>query len=84
MGSDMVFDKIWGFPSERIREYLEERGAETGSGVYSCAGCVATVEALPDRRIGNIFLPQTRVRMEGPGAEAFHHEFLLRFLSGGG
>lgn len=46
--------------------------------------CVITLIALPQRPVGLISFPQTRIKIEGPGAEAFYHGFFLHFISGGG
>lgn len=84
-----AYDEIWGYPCERIREYLLNSGAGRDgdpceADVYDTAGCRIVLETLPDRRVGKLTLPRTRVRMEGPGAEAYHQAFFLHFLSGGG
>lgn len=78
------YDEVWGYPCERIEEYLLHRGAKNCEGTFCVDGCRIIIEKQPDQRIGSILFPRTRVCMDGPGAEAFHHQFLLNFLSGGG
>lgn len=78
------YDEIWSYTCEQIEEYLLSRGALKKEDAYCADGCSIVLEALPDRKAGALALPRTRVRMEGPGAEEFHHAFLLNFLSGGG
>ena len=76
-------DETWGYPYEKIREYLLSCGAEAEGDRYVLAGCSVELEVLPDRQAGGLSLAQTRVKMTGPGTDEFHHSFKLHFLSGG-
>lgn len=60
-----------------IFRYIIHGGADS-----DCA-CMIELEAMPARFVGKLGLPNTRVRIEGPAAEAFYRKFYLRFLSGG-
>ena len=80
----MTYNEIWGYSYERIQEYLLSQGAKVHGDVYHLANCVVTLERLPDRKVGELAFEQTRVHIEGPGADDFyHHHFKLKFLSGG-
>ena len=80
----MIYDEKWSYAYGRIREYLLEQGAREHGDVFDLADCTVTLEALPDRKVGELGFEQTRVRIEGPGADDFyHHHFKLKFLSGG-
>ncbi len=79
----MAYDEIWSYSYERIQEYLLSRGADMDGDVYALPSCTVALEALSDRQVGGLLFARTRVCMEGPGAEEFHHIFKLHFLSGG-
>ena len=78
------YDEIWSFTFGQIEEYLMRSGASWDGNAYLMEGCTVVLEKLPDHNAGSLALPRTRVMMEGVGAESFHHDFLLNFLSGGG
>ena len=77
------YDEIWGYEYEQIREYLTDQGAASEGDTYELDSCTVVLDALPDRQIGELAFPQTRVRIKGSGADAFYHRFKLRFLKGG-
>lgn len=66
------FDEVWAVDKERIEAFFAEHGGE------------AEVLSLPERSIGIITVPQTRVIITGENAEELHRLFNLRFLSAGG
>lgn len=80
---DPVYDETWSYPYEQIEKYLFTCGAAYDGFVYSLEECEVTLRSLPDRVIGKLHLPQTRITISGPGSEAFYHGFYLNFLSGG-
>ena len=82
--SSVSYDEVWSYSREQIEEYLADCKAVRSGNAYAADACTVTLETLSDREVGSLALPRTRVRMEGPGAEAFHQGFLLHFLSGGG
>ena len=79
-----AYDEIWCYTYERIEEYLLHSTTERRDDTFYTDGCKIMLEALPERNVGSLKLPRTRVRMEGPQSVHFHHTFLLHFLSGGG
>ena len=70
----MRYDEVWSYSREQISEYLQECGPQS---------CHIYMESRPDHVVGPLTFPRTRVVIEGPGAEEFHHQFRLHFLSGG-
>ena len=68
------YDEVWSVSARRITEYFNRVG---------CAGCEITVSPLPDRQLGKLNFPQTRVIIEGENAEILHSAFSVNFLCGG-
>lgn len=69
---EIKFDEVWAVKKELIDEFFAEHGGE------------AEVLSLPERSIGMMTVPQTRVMISGENAEEIHRLFLLKFLSAGG
>lgn len=80
----MIIDEKWSYTYGQIEEYLLGSGASKNGAVYSLENCLVTLEALPDRPAGLLTFPQTRVIIEGSGAQEFYRRFRLNFLTGGG
>lgn len=70
----MKYDEVWSYSVDRIQEYFDSLTEND---------CSVNLESLPERRVGNMCFPQTRVVIEGENAEAIYHKFHLHFLSGG-
>ena len=81
--NEYTYDEIWGYEYERIREYLLSQSAAADGDTYVLDSCTVVLDAMPDREVGGMAFPQTRVRIKGSGADEFHHRFKLRFLKGG-
>lgn len=79
----MTYDEIWGYPLSQIEEFILSRGGLKSGESYQLDRCAVNVDPLPDRIVGSLSFPQTRVRIEGEAAEEFYHQFYLHFLSGG-
>ena len=84
----MKYDEVWSYPIDRIRNYFnsvyECTDSEGSESVFSDGVSFSLkLEALPDRQVGPISFPQTRVVIEGTDAEQVYHGFYLHFLSGG-
>lgn len=72
-GSEEVkYDEVWAVDKDRIDAFFAEHGGE------------AEVISLPERSIGMMTVPQTRVMIYGKNAEEVHRMFILTFLSAGG
>ncbi len=69
---DAKYDEVWAVDKERIDAFFAEHGGE------------AEVISLPERSIGMMTVPQTRVMIYGQNAEEIHRLFILAFLSAGG
>ena len=80
----MVYDEIWSYTHDQIEQYLYSNGAVYDGAFYCLDECTVALEALPSRRLGHFDFPQTRIMVDGPGADRFYHGFRLQFLTGGG
>ncbi len=69
---EIKYDEVWAVDAERIKTFFREHGGE------------AEVLSLPERKIGLLTVPQTRVIITGEDAEEIHRQFILTFLSAGG
>ena len=78
--------EIWAVSLSRLEEHFGGEGVCTGPGCYCCGGCTVRLEVLPDRKVGTLTFPQTRVEMAGEREELepLRRRFLLRFASAGG
>ena len=79
----MSYDEKWSYSADRIEEYILSLGASGNDHIFVLDACTVRLEPLPDRQVGMLTFPQTRIIIEGPGAETFYHDFYLHFLSGG-
>lgn len=70
--SGKMFDEVWAVDARRIEAFFREYGGE------------AEVLPLPERKIGTIPVPQTRVIITGEDAEEVYRKFFLHFISAGG
>ena len=68
----MKYDEIWAIETERIESFFRSNRGE------------AEIVHLPERKIGNMTLPQTRVIISGADAEEVHRKFVLHFVTAGG
>lgn len=96
----MNYDQVWSYTYDQIEAYVLGQGANKEcivpggrapadcdasiSAQYTLCDCTVILQALPDRSLGHLVFPRTRVLIDGPGAEEFYHGFYLNFLSGGG
>ena len=69
---EIMFDEVWAVDKDRIDAFFTEHGGEV------------KVLSLPERKIGLLSVPQTRVIITGEDAEEIHRQFILTFLSAGG
>ncbi len=80
-------EELWGISFDRIREFFlcQKDVIRTGENTFSFQQAVVTVVPLPNKTMGSMTIPQTRVTVAGgEGAEEIHRRFELRFLSAGG
>lgn len=67
-----MYDEIWAVDAERVKAFFGE----------SCDD--VTVIALPQRMLGPMALPQTRIIIKGEDADELYHRFYLSFMTAGG
>lgn len=68
----MVYDEVWAVDAERIRNFFSDHPGDV------------TVIPMPDRRLGAMTMPQTRIIIRGDDAEELYHRFYLSFMTAGG
>lgn len=66
------YDEIWAVEVSDIEKYFHDHPADV------------RVMSLPDKKIGTMTLPQTRIMIEGDHAEMVYRQFFLHFMKGGG
>ena len=80
------YDEVWGIRSRRAAEFFTDAGGtagETGSR-FTFENAEVILEPQPDRKLGSLLLPGTRIKITGDGADELYHKFWLKFLSVGG
>ena len=70
-----TYDEVWAVDAGRVDSFFKERW---GGAADVC------VIALPERRVGTLAFPQTRIVISGERAEEVYHSFFLHFASAGG
>lgn len=70
------YDEVWALETERVKAFFDES--------RSGHKCDVDVIAMPDRSIGPISVPQTRIIINGEGADELHRRFCLKFMTAGG
>jgi len=68
----MVYDEVWAVDAERIRAFFRENSGDV------------TVIPLPDRTLGSMTVPQTRIIISGENADELYRRFYLSFMTAGG
>ena len=68
----MVYDEIWAVDAERIKAFFRKNPGEV------------TVIPLPDRTLGSMIMPQTRIIIRGDDADELYRRFYLSFMTAGG
>lgn len=68
----MVYDEIWAVDMKRIEAFFSENPGDV------------TVIPLPDRTLGSMNMPQTRIIISGDNADELYHRFYLSFMTAGG
>ncbi len=66
------YDEIWAADSAAIQEFFNEHPGDV------------SVISLPDKVIGAMRLPQTRVVIEGDNAAVLYQQFFRKFMKAGG
>lgn len=66
------YDEVWSIEINEVLEFFKDQSGDV------------SVTALPEKRIGKVSLPQTRVIIKGDNADDLYRQFFFRFLRGGG
>lgn len=66
------YDEIWAIKADEVREFFRDRPGDV------------SVIPMPDRKLGAIFLPQTRIIIRGDDAQQLYQDFFMHFLKAGG
>ena len=84
----MPISEIWSIPEERIRAFFsgQDDVIEAGENGFSCGLCHILITPLPQRCVGGLSFPQTKVVFRGPEPDItdIHQRFILQFISAGG
>lgn len=83
----MNYDEIWGIAFPRVSGYFSEQSdvKKENDCLFHYKEARIELEALPDKHMGSMRIPHTRVLISGEeDADALHRRFYLRFLSAGG
>lgn len=67
-----MYDEVWAVDAKRIRTFFNDHPDEV------------TVIALPDRKLGSMTMPQTRIIITGENADELYRRFYLSFMTAGG
>lgn len=67
-----MYDEVWAVDAERIKRFFKDHPDEV------------TVIPLPDRTLGSMTMPQTRIIITGDEADSLYHRFYLSFITAGG
>ena len=66
------YDEIWAADCAAIQEFFNDHQGDV------------SVIPLPDKVLGVVTLPQTRVIIEGENAEMLYQQFFRKFMKAGG
>lgn len=68
----MVYDEVWAVDAKRIKAFFSKNPGEV------------TVIPLPDRTLGSMTMPQTRIIITGENADELYRRFYFSFMTAGG
>ena len=79
-------DEIWGIAFARVCEFFSEQRnvIRENEQCFMYKNTRIELERQPDRKMGSLVFPRTRVVIRGEEAEEIYRRFYLRFLSAGG
>lgn len=67
----MKYDEVWAIDAKRIEAFFGENSE-------------VTVIPLPERTLGSMTMPQTRIIIDGDDADELYRRFYLSFMTAGG
>lgn len=68
----IMYDEVWAVDAKRVEAFFRENPGDV------------TVEPLPDRKLGSMTMPQTRIVIRGENADELYRRFYLSFMTAGG
>lgn len=68
----MMYDEVWAVDSKRIKAFFRDNPGDV------------TVIPLPERTLGSMTMPQTRIIITGENADELYRRFYLSFMTAGG
>lgn len=69
----MMYDEVWAVDSKRIKAFFRDHPGDD-----------VTIIPLPDRTLGSMTMPQTRIIITGENADELYRRFYLSFMTAGG
>ena len=66
------YDEVWAVDAGRIETFFKDHSNDV------------TVIPLPDRTLGSMTMPQTRIIITGDKADELYQRFYLSFMTAGG
>ena len=67
-----MYDEVWAVDAKRVEDFFMENPGDV------------TVISMPDRKLGSMTMPQTRIIISGENADELYHRFYLSFMTAGG
>ena len=67
-----MYDEVWAVDAKRVEVFFMENPGDV------------TVISMPDRRLGSMTMPQTRIVIRGENADELYRRFYLSFMTAGG
>ena len=67
-----MYDEIWAVDARRVEAFFKEYPDDV------------TVTSLPDRQLGSMTMPQTRIVITGDNADELYRRFYISFMTAGG
>lgn len=68
----IMYDEVWAVDAKRIEAFFSDHPDDV------------TVIPLPERKLGSMTMPQTRIIITGDDADELYHRFKLSFMTAGG
>lgn len=67
-----MYDEVWAVDAERIKAFFSDHPDDV------------MIIPMPEKRLGSMTMPQTRIIITGDNAEELYHHFYLSFMTAGG
>lgn len=67
-----MYDEVWAVDANRVKAFFKDNSD------------AVTIIPLPERALGSMTVPQTRIIITGENADELYHRFYLSFITAGG